>query len=283
MSIHTPVLLHEAIEALQLKKDGSYIDATVGQGGHLREMVKSGAKIMALDRDKEQIKELESEFGTTVKLIQGNFADIESIAVKEGFAPVDGVLFDYGLSWRQLADSGRGLSYKNLNEPLDMRLDDQADRTAALILKDYTENDLYELFSRNAEEFHSRILAQTIVRSRPTNHIVLVQDLITVVNRALGNCHMKHQHGSDVLARVFQSLRIEVNDEFGAIKKGLDGARKILRPGGRIVTIAFHSLEDRIVKQFIKNNQLQQATKAPLRGDRKYRFSRGAKMRIAII
>ena len=281
---HTPVLLQEAIEALQIVEGEKYIDATAGQGGHMMEILKHKVQVLAIDQDQDQINALKKTFSDEngLTLVIGNFADIESIAKQYKFENVSGILFDFGLSWRQLADSGKGLSYKKTEEILDMRLNDEVDRTARQIIADYTVEDLYEMFSRNAEEYHSQAIAEEIARARIRCEIATVGNLLNVINKTLQNCKMGHRHGTDVYARVFQALRIEVNDEFNAIRKGLDGSLKILKPEGRIVTIAFHSLEDRIVKQFVKNYKLRQANKGVVRGDQSFGYSRSAKMRVII-
>ena len=164
-----------------------------------------------------------------------------------------------------------------------MRLDDSVDRTAAQVLNDYSVPELYEVFSEYSEEYHSQFIADQIFYSRASKKLSTVSDLIRSIDLGVKRCSLRHPHGNDIYARIFQALRIEVNDEFGAIKKGLEGARKILSPGGRIVAITFHSLEDRIVKNFIKSYSLKEPSKRLVRGDMNYRFSKGAKMRIAII
>jgi len=216
-------------------------------------MIKHGGKVLGIDRDTSQINALRQEISSdNLKLVAGNFANIVAIAKKEGFEGADGVLFDFGLSYKQLADGGKGLSYKNHQEPLDMRLDESAETMATDVLRTYGADALYEVFSLNAEEFHSRDIAHAIVRVRKRRPIVRVIDLITIINKAVSRCSLKHQHGTETYARVFQALRVEVNREFTAIEEGLLGSLEILKPEGRLVVITFHSLEDRIVKQYFR-------------------------------
>jgi 16S rRNA (cytosine1402-N4)-methyltransferase len=277
--MHTSVFLEEAIEALNVQNDGRYIDATYGVGGHTREITKRGGIVLALDLDEKHI-----QHGSTdaLQLVHGNYADIQHVAKMNTFIPVDGVLFDLGLSMDQLTAGGKGLSFKNLSEPLDMRIS-FADVTAADILNEGSEEELNELFMKYSEEIHSKEIARAITLERRNKRIDTVEDLVSVISKVLEKKKAKHAF-EGTAARIFQALRILVNNEFNNITKGLDGSLQIVKPGGRIVIITFHSLEDRIVKMFIRSHKsevtdekINVAKKRELRS-----FERSATLRIII-
>lgn len=270
---HHPVLLDEVIAHLKIKKGGLYIDATVGEGGYSLEILKKGGKVLGIDLDFQQIQNLKSKI-QNLELVQGNFREIERIAKEQNFFPVDGVVFDLGLSMRQLNELGRGFSFKNEEEPLDMKLDFDEEKTAADYINTLSEQNLYELFAKNSEEINSRAIAVSIVCSRAVRKIKTVGDLVRVIDGAIG------KRDTRVLRRIFQALRIEVNHEFENLKKGLEGAVNIIKKDGRIMTVAFHSLEDRIVKQFVKKNNLLFETKKPITAKNRNSFERSAKLRI---
>ena len=273
--MHTPVLLKEAVDGLDVKSGGLYIDATAGEGGHLLEIAGRGGKVLGLDRDERQIKRLtlNVERLKNIKLLQGNFADIEQIAKNYSFYPVDGILFDLGLSMEQIENSGKGFSYKKLRDPLDMRFDQKTQITAKDIIKSSDKNQLYEILAKYGEEIRSMAISQTLVRACTIKPITEVGHLIQVIDEAIGKKDTK------TYARVFQALRIAVNDEFENLKKALQGSVHILSEGGRMVTITFHSLEDRIVKQFIREKRLKQLNKKVFAANPR-RFERSAKLRI---
>lgn len=277
--MHTSVFLEEAIEALNVQNDGRYIDATYGVGGHTREITKRGGIVLALDLDQKHI-----QHGSTdaLQLVHGNYADIEHVAKMNTFIPVDGVLFDLGLSMDQLTSGGKGLSFKNLSEPLDMRIS-FADVTASDILNEASEEELIELFMKYSEEIHSKEIARAITLERRKKRIDTVEDLVSVISKVLEKKKAKHAF-EGTAARIFQALRILVNNEFTNITKGLVGSLQIVKPGGRIVVITFHSLEDRIVKMFIRSHKdevtdekINVAKKRELRS-----FERSATLRIII-
>ncbi len=269
--MHTPVLLQQVMERLAVKSGGRYIDATFGEGGYSQEIASRGGKVLALDLDSEQLKAFEVSRLPNLDLVNGNFADIEAIAKEKNFCPVEGVVFDLGLSMRQLKHSNRGFSYKNLDEPLDMRLDTEKELTAAELIKRSSQEDLFEILAKNSEELRSKEIALAVKSRRNPE---TVGDLVRAIDRATGISSQA------VYARVFQALRIAVNDEFGSLRRGLQGAVNILSPQGRIVVVTFHSLEDRIVKNFVKNGKLKFLEKKPFRG-LKY-FERSAKIRTII-
>jgi 16S rRNA (cytosine1402-N4)-methyltransferase len=272
--MHTPVLLQEAIDGLNVISGGRYIDATFGEGGYSQEILKRGGKVLGIDLDKNQLTSSRVNELTGLKLVEGNFADIEKIAKENDFFPVEGVVFDLGLSMRQLNESGRGFSYKKFNEPLDMRLSLGLEVKASDLINSLDEEKLYEILAKNSEELNSRIISKAVVRARQIRKIKTVEDLIKTIDQGLG------QSDKRVYQRVFQALRIEVNQEFNNLKKGLNGALRILKNEGRIVIISFHSLEDRIIKNFGKTERIKIVTKKPIRKSGGRSFEKSAKLRI---
>ncbi|MBI4226236.1 16S rRNA (cytosine(1402)-N(4))-methyltransferase RsmH [Candidatus Roizmanbacteria bacterium] len=307
--MHTPVLLKEAIEGLNVRQNGLYIDATVGEGGHLFEITKRGGKALGIDWDEKQINRLNVILGRSesddsrivvnnndsgqvfrqaqdteqsrsagmtnnIILVQGNFADIEEIAKKNKFYPVDGVIFDLGLSMGQIDNSKRGFSYNNLAERLDMRLDSRLKTTAADLINSLNQDQIYEILARYGEEINSLAISRALVRARSLKKIKTVGDVVKIIDRAI------EKKDKRTYARVFQALRIAVNNELKNLKKGLEGTLKITKKDGRIVVISFHSLEDRIVKQFIKQNNLRQMHKKVIKSNYEKVFERSAKLRI---
>jgi 16S rRNA (cytosine1402-N4)-methyltransferase len=275
--MHTPVLLKEVIKALNVKEGKKYIDATFGEGGHSREILKLGGRVLGIEWDDDKFEVQGSRFKEwkNLKLVLGNFKDIEKIARRNDFFPVDGILFDLGLSMEQIGKSGRGFSYKKKDEPLDMRISQKLNRTAADIVNSLSARKLYEVFARNSEEINSWTIAQAIFNARCLKKIKTVGDLIRVIDslKLLGK-------KESILRRVFQALRIEVNDELENLRQGLKGAAEILGKEGRIVVITFHALEDRIVKQFVQKNNLKFLNKKPVFGKQEKKFERSAKMRV---
>lgn len=272
---HTPVYLEEALEALKVRSGAKYVDATYGQGGHFTEIAIRGAHVLGIDYDEQQLKHFDANMEDT-KVVHGNFADIEAIAKEHGFMPAAGVLFDFGLSYGQLDSGGLGLSYKNHAEPLDMRLNKEAVKSAADILNTAAEEELYQIFAKWAEDVHARPLARACVNFRKEYKFAEVGDFIDVVDRTVGPNPQKSY------ARLFQALRIAVNDEIGNLKLGIAGALNILEPGGRMAIITFHSVEDRYVKQFIKANgeHIEESYKVIKKNSKK--FERSALLRVIV-
>lgn len=274
--MHTPVLLQDVIDLLSVHDGAKYIDATAGEGGHIDAFLKLGAYVLAIDRDERQIASLSNRYKQESRLIldTANFVDIGSIAKRYGFFPVEGILFDLGVSLIQLESYGLGLSYRKSEESLDMRLSKNMTVSAKDILNEYSEDELYEFIARNSEEPHAKIIARSIVAERTLNKLEKVGQLISVIDRSL------NKKDTGVYARVFQALRIEVNDEIINLKQGLAEAIQLLGPEGKIAVISFHSIEDRIVKQFIKSMQLEQLTKHVISGKERRSFERSAKLRV---
>ncbi len=249
--MHTSVFLEEAIEALLVKKNGKYIDGTYGKGGHSKRIVEKGGKVLAIEWDPAQIP---TEKLKNIEIAKGNFADMEFIANEYGFIPADGILFDFGLSMDQLEEGKKGLSFRKLDEPLDMRISNTG-KTAREILNEFSEHELSDAFMKFSEEIKSKDIAKQIVIIRRKKPFETVQDLVSAIDKALKDLSKNRVFAEKVYARIFQALRIMVNEEFSNIDRGLAAALKILKPGGRIVAITFHSLEDRIVKMFARQHK----------------------------
>ncbi len=274
--MHTSVFAEEAVEQLNVKSGGKYIDATVGEGGHLEKILEKGGSALGIDWDEKQIKKLEEKIKNkeTLTLMVGNFADIESIAKKHDFYPADGVLFDLGLSYDQLMTAGKGLSYQRDDELLDMRLNPELNNTAEYIINNFDTDRLYEIFAKNSEEINSRTIAEALVRTRRMKHISTVGELKKVIDRVVDHSDKR------TYARVFQALRMAVNKERENLEKGLKGATRILRTGGRGVVITFHSVEDRVVKSFVRQHNLRRVAVNVAKKRDLYEFERSAYLRV---
>jgi 16S rRNA (cytosine1402-N4)-methyltransferase len=232
---------------MQPRSGCRYVDATLGTGGHAAGILNASApdgKLLGLDADPEAIayaREALHIYGERVVLQSANFRQIGAVAPGLGFGEVDGILMDLGLSSRQLGQASRGFSFSQ-DGPLDMRFDPGCDRSAADLVNYLPETELADLFWRFGEERYSRRIARAIVAARP---VTTTGQLAEVVSRTVGRRERIHP-----ATRVFQALRIAVNDELEALSQALPQARDLLRPGGRMAIIAFHSLEDRLVKRF---------------------------------
>ena len=248
---HVPVMLAEAVDALAVKADGVYLDGTFGRGGHAREVLKrlgAGGRLLLLDRDPQAIALARAEFGQDprVQVRHGSFADLAEWDATEG--GLDGVLLDIGVSSPQLDDPQRGFSFQ-ADAPLDMRMDTSQGESAADYLARARETDIADVLYTYGEERMSRRIARWIVERREEGRpIRTTAELAELCARAIP----KREPGKHPATRTFQALRIAVNGELDALERGLAGAVRRLRPGGRLSVISFHSLEDRIVKQFIR-------------------------------
>lgn len=273
--MHHSVLLQPAIDGLAVKPNGLYIDATFGEGGHSLEILKRGGRVLGIDWDDRQIKNQISKIkDEKLTLITGNFADIEKIAKTNSFFPVDGIIADLGLSMGQISCSGRGFSFQNPQEILDMRLSLNNELTAEQILNRYSRPELYEIFAKNSEEIKSQAIADYIVHKRVQKPIRTVGDLNELLERIVG------ENSKQVKARIYQGLRIAVNHELENLKSFLKQAFSLLKKDGRLVVITFHSVEDRLVKNFIRENNLLQINKKVIRSGEKKQYERSAKLRI---
>ena len=245
---HIPVLVKETVEGLQAQPGGHFIDCTVGLGGHAAAILESIAphgKLLGIDADPEAIEIAQAklhDYGEGLILVNDNFANLETICSKYNFYPVDGILFDLGISSLQLDTAQRGFSFQR-EAPLDMRFDPEQELTAADIVNTISEHELAELIRKYGEERHSRRIAQRIIQSRP---ITTTLELAQLVEQVLGRKRTRIHPAT----RTFMALRIAVNSELENLELALQQAIKLLRFRGRLVVISYHSLEDRIVKRF---------------------------------
>lgn len=272
--MHTPVLLNQVIEALDIKKNGLYIDATFGEGGYSRAIIDKGGKVLGIDLDKDQLTSFRVNGLTGLKVVEGNFADIEKIAKENNFFPVDGIVFDLGLSMSQISRSGRGFSFKKFNEPLDMRISLNSEMQAKDLLNHLSESELYDVFAKNSEEVNSQKIAREIIIKRQFKKLETVGDLINCIDKAIG------ESSNNVYKKIFQALRIEVNQEFDNLRKGLIGASSLIKEKGKIAVVTFHSLEDRIVKKFSKIQGIKLLIKKPIVNRSGKSYERSAKLRV---
>ena len=244
---HRAVLLNEALSYLDPQPGRRYIDATFGAGGHtqaLLERAAPGGAVLALDLDDAALdagRQAFRDYGARLTLIKANFRDIDRVAAEQGFLNVDGVLADIGISSMMIDDPGRGFSFMREGD-LDMRMDQTQPLSAAEIVNTYSEKEIADILYTYGEERRSRPIARSIVRYRPLRTTF---DLARAVERVLGGPRYGKIHPA---TRTFQALRIAVNGELDNLERFLQAAPACLRPGGRLVVIAFHSLEDRIVK-----------------------------------
>ncbi len=251
MSYHDPVLLQESIDALQIKENGIYVDATYGGGGHSKLILqKLGAKghLYGFDQDEDVLPNVSENERFT--FIHHNFKYLKRFLKLNGVVQVDGILADLGVSSYQLNQAERGFSFR-FDAELDMRMNQQGDITAAKILNNYDSKELQNVFSLYGEVRNAKTLANAIVDERNKKPIKTINDFLQVLGPLIRGSRNRY------LAQVFQAIRIEVNDEIGALKIFLESAKEVLKPGGRFVVIAYHSLEDRLVKNFFKTGNLE--------------------------
>lgn len=244
---HVSVLLAETIEGLNIKPDGVYIDGTCGGGGHSLEVVKrlTGGRLLGIDRDPDAVAAASERLsGYSVKVVHGNYSDIKAIAEAEGIPAADGILLDLGVSSHQLDTLERGFSYHG-DAPLDMRMS-QEGRTAADLINTLPEEELSRIMFEYGEEKFSRKIAGLIVKRRAEKPIETTSELAEIIGEAVP---AKFKRDKNPCKKTFQAFRIAVNCEFDHLDKGLDEAFGLLKSGGRLCVITFHSLEDRIVKQ----------------------------------
>ncbi len=263
---HVSVLLEEALEWLAVAPGGTYVDATLGAGGHSRAIAERlrGGRLVALDADPSALRRPgRPAEGPNVTLVHANFATLGAVLEQLEIETVDGVLFDLGVSSMQLDDAERGFSFRE-DAPLDMRLDPTTGESAAELLATREERELADIIFQFGEERAARRIARAIVRRREQGRVpATTADLAGLVASVL------HRPGTrervHPATRTFQALRIAVNDELGALRAGLDAATAALREGGRLVAISFHSLEDRIVKTTFRDDpRLHPLTRKPV-------------------
>jgi 16S rRNA (cytosine1402-N4)-methyltransferase len=247
---HEPVLLEESIKALQIQRGGRYIDCTVNGGGHAAAILEEsapGGQLLGIDADPEAIKVAKERFksyGNNVILVNENFRYLESICNRYSFRPVNGIIFDLGMSSLQLEASGRGFSFQQ-DSPLDMRFSPRQSLTAADIVNTYSEHELARILQRYGEEYRGRQIAARIVERRPLRSTL---ELSRVVEDAVGGGRGRIHPAT----KTFQALRIVVNEELESLQLALGQALNLLGSGGRVVVISFHSLEDRLVKELLR-------------------------------
>ena len=247
MAYHVPVMVEEVVAGLVADLDGAYVDATAGGGGHswaLLQALGPKGRLLAVDRDREAVAATRARLAADTRVVvrQGHFAELSELLAQEGIGPLSGVLFDLGVSSHQIDASARGFSYR-ADGPLDMRMDAEVGPTAAELIAACSESELAELIARYGEERAARRLARSIHSQQRLAPLTTTQALRQVVAAT------RPQMLNKTLARVFQALRIAVNDELGQLQAGLTAAEVGLKPGGRLVVLAYHSLEDRLVKQ----------------------------------
>ncbi|MGM0378209.1 MAG: 16S rRNA (cytosine(1402)-N(4))-methyltransferase RsmH [Bacillota bacterium] len=253
---HESVLLKECIDNLDIKKDGIYIDGTLGGAGHSKEILKkigSNGLLIGIDRDKEALNESKKvlkKINNNFKLVHGNFSDIKRILEKLGIKKIDGFLLDLGVSSYQIDNPKRGFSYMKEGK-LDMRMNQNQSLTAEKVINQYSYKKLVKIFFDYGEENHSKRIAKNIVNKRKDKKIKTTHQLVDIIKDSLPKSVL--YSNSHPAKRIFQAVRIEVNNELGIIKDTIKDAVSLLKKDGKIVIITFHSLEDRIVKHTFKD------------------------------
>lgn len=251
MTYHTPVLLKESIDGLAIRPDGVYADLTLGGGGHSAEILKNleDGRLLAFDQDADAAKNCIDD--ERFVFVHHNYRYIKNFLKYHKAVPVDGILADLGVSSHHFDTAERGFSFMQ-NADLDMRMNQSSGLTAKEVVNDYTEADLANLLWQYGEIKSSRRIAGFIVKAREKKKIETVDELIAAIREALP----KNQENK-ILAKIFQALRIAVNQEMEALKAMLEQTVEVLKPGGRLVVIAYHSLEDRLVKNFMRSGNFE--------------------------
>ncbi|MFC2583831.1 MAG: 16S rRNA (cytosine(1402)-N(4))-methyltransferase RsmH [Lachnoanaerobaculum saburreum] len=251
---HKSVLLDEVIESLNIKPDGYYVDGTLGGAGHALEVIKrlKGGRLIGIDQDADAIKaatERLIDYKNRVIIVRDNYVNIENILKREGIDKVDGIYVDLGVSSYQLDTADRGFTYR-FDAPLDMRMDDRNELKASDIVNNYSEAELFHVIRDYGEDRFAKNIAKHIVEYRNKKKIETTFELVDIIKSAIP---MKIQvTGGHPAKRTFQAIRIELNKELEVLKDSIDVMIELLKPGGRLSVITFHSLEDRIVKQAFK-------------------------------
>lgn len=250
MSYHQPAMAQEALDGLAIRPDGIYVDATFGGGGHTRlilEQLGPEGRILGFDQDADAQENVPAD--GRFAFVPHNFRYLQRFLKLYGYREVDGILADLGVSSHQFDEGDRGFSYR-FSGTLDMRMDQQSDTTAADIVNRYPAADLQRIFSQYGEVRNARTLAQRICETRELTPIRTTTDLLQVVDPLVRGQRMRY------LAQVFQALRIEVNQEMTVLEEFLEQTLAVLKPGGRLVVIAYHSVEDRMVKNFLRSGRV---------------------------
>ncbi|GKS81928.1 ribosomal RNA small subunit methyltransferase H [Ligilactobacillus pabuli] len=254
---HETVLLNEAVEKLNIKQNGIYVDCTLGGGGHSRKILgelDATGKLFSFDQDETAIKYNQQNLAKflangQLTLIQNNFREIKSALAERNISGVDGIVYDLGVSSPQFDVASRGFSYR-ADAPLDMRMNQQQELTAEKIVNEWSYQDLVRIFFRYGEEKHAKSIARKIEKSRQEQPIKTTEQLVELIKQGIPA--KDRRHGGHPAKKTFQALRIAVNDELGALEESLEQALDLLLPGGRISVITFQSLEDRLVKTLFK-------------------------------
>lgn len=249
---HIPVMLPDVLESLQPKAGGVYVDGTFGAGGYTSGILEAAdCTVVGIDRDPgaaARAEDVAARYGGRFRFLPGRFGDVRSLLSGAGLHQVDGFVLDIGVSSMQIDEDDRGFSFQK-DGPLDMRMDNSSGQTAADIVNQYDETDLANVIYKYGEERLSRRIARKIVERRAQQAFDRTGDLAGVVSA----CVPRSRDGVHPATRTFQALRIAVNDELGELERALDASVDILKPGGRLVVVSFHSLEDRIVKSFLRS------------------------------
>ena len=285
--IHVPVMREEVLEALELKSSGTYVDATLGLGGHAEGILQrtEGCTLIGIDRDENAIEIARERLKgyQNVHLMKDRFSNMKEVVNSLGYERVNGIILDVGVSTLHLKAEGRGFSFMR-DEPLDMRMDQSSELTAEKVVNSYKEKDLADVIYQYGEERFSRRIAKSIVNTRRKNRITSCKELATIIEKAVGRRGRIHP-----ATRTFQALRIEVNGELNELSKAVDSGAELLEKQGRFCILSYHSLEDRIVKiafrKLAKEGLFRIITKKPMvpeRDEQKLNpSSRSAKLRVA--
>ena len=263
---HRPVLLKESINGLAIKPDGIYVDVTFGGGGHSAEILKqlSNGKLVAFDQDNDAMNNKFDD--ERFIFVNSNFIFLKNFLMFYKVMPVDGILADLGISSYQIDEPSRGFSTR-FDGALDMRMNKNIDLDAGKVINNYSEKELKNIFSKYGEIRNSGKLASALINKRKEKKITTTEDL----KNAIRSCIIK-KNENKYFAQVFQAIRIEVNDELGALKKFLKETVNVLKPGGRLVVISYHSLEDRLVKNFMKSGNFEGDIKKDFYGNPQFDF-----------
>jgi 16S rRNA (cytosine1402-N4)-methyltransferase len=250
---HKTVLLNEAIDYLNIDKGKIYVDATLGGGGHAAEIIKRGGIVLGIDGDEEALEFVKENFQFPIsnfqlRLAKGNFKDVDKIVRENKIKKISGAIFDLGVSSHQLESAERGFSFMK-EGPLDMRMDRDLSVKAEGLINILTEKELVELFEKYGEEGFARLIAKGIVKERKISPIKTTAELVEIVKRVVP----KFKTDINPATKVFQALRIAINDELNSLRESLPKVYELLNNGGRISVITFHSLEDRIIKHQFKD------------------------------
>ncbi len=270
---HVPVLLKESVDGLAVKPDGVYVDVTFGGGGHSREILKrlgAEGRLYAFDQDEEAIANAIDD--PRFVLIESNFSNLKNFLRLHGVRQVDGILADLGISSHQINKPSRGFSTR-YDEKLDMRMDKRADLTAYEVINNYPEADLRNIFSQYGDLRNAATLARAIVKAREEKPVRTTGQLNEVVSK-----HFPKLKMNKFLAKLYQAVRIEVNGEMEALKKMLQQSAELIKPGGRLSVISYHSLEDRLVKRFIRDGMFEGQPEKDLYGNVSVPFKKVGKL-----